>query len=175
LARTNPAASGTEADAGLKPGRYKMIGGEDAGLKPGRYKMIGGEDAGLKPGLYRLFPGRLPIGCQGTSLYPINRLRSGQGVGIGFCTQALAHRIPPDVAGGVFDRFAGPQDVIVKPTLPKTLPVYLAEFIRCALLESIDELHKVRGVGKSFGKKVEMVGHSAICMKTKPELASEQE
>ena len=65
--------------------------------------------------------------------------------------------------------------MIVIPTLPKALPVHLAEFIRCALLESIDELHKVRGVGKPFGKKAEMVGHSAIGMKTKPELASEQE
>ena len=88
-------------------------------------------------------------------------------------TEPFAYWVPPNVAGSVFDSFVGPQDVIVIPPLPKTFSVRLAEFMGCALLESVDEFHQVTRVGESLWKKVKMVRHNAICMKAKAELPSD--
>jgi predicted trehalose synthase len=81
--------------------------------------------------------------------------------------KALADWIPPYVAGNVFDRFVGPQNMVVIPSLPKTSATRLAEFVRGALLESFDELDQVAGVGESLAQEVNVVGHDAVGVRAK--------
>jgi hypothetical protein len=54
-------------------------------------------------------------------------------------------------------------------------PVRFAEFVCCALLESINELHQITRVDESFAEKVEMVRHYAIGMKRKIEFPCHRE
>jgi hypothetical protein len=86
--------------------------------------------------------------------------------------ELFAHGIPPDITSYVFNAIRWPKDMVVVAHFPKSDAAQFAERKRSALFEEANEFAQVAPVMDAFRKDMNMIGHHAKRMQTKPAVSS---